>query len=32
MADGHLGKLARDLRLLGFDVVYDRDAQDRQLL
>jgi uncharacterized protein with PIN domain len=32
LADGHLGKLARDLRLLGFDVVYDRDAQDRQLL
>ena len=32
IADGHLGKLARDLRLLGFDVVYDRDAQDRQLL
>jgi uncharacterized protein with PIN domain len=32
IADGHLGKLARNLRLLGFDVVYDRDAQDRQLL
>jgi uncharacterized protein len=32
LADGHLVKLARDLRLLGFDVVYDRDAQDRQLL
>ena len=32
LADGHLGKLARDLRLLGFDVIYDRDAQDRQLL
>jgi uncharacterized protein len=32
LTDGHLGKLARDLRLLGFDVVYDRDAQDRQLL
>ena len=32
IADGHLGKLARDLRLLGFDVLYDRDAQDRQLL
>ena len=32
IADGHLGKLARDLRLLGLDVVYDRDAQDRQLL
>ena len=23
VADGHLGKLARDLRLLGFDVAYD---------
>ncbi len=32
IADGHLGKLARDLRLLGFDVAYDRDADDRQLL
>jgi uncharacterized protein with PIN domain len=32
VADGHLGKLTRDLRLLGFDVLYDRDAQDRQLL
>jgi len=32
VADGHLGKLTRTLRLLGFDVVYDRDAQDRQLL
>lgn len=32
IADGHLGKLARNLRLLGFDVAYDRDAQDRQLL
>lgn len=32
VADGHLGKLARDLRLLGFDVAYDRDADDRQLL
>jgi len=32
IADGHLGKLTRDLRLLGFDVAYDRDAQDRQLL
>ena len=30
--DGHLGKLARNLRLLGFDVAYDRQAQDRQLL
>lgn len=32
VADGHLGKLTRDLRLLGFDVLYDRDAEDRQLL
>jgi uncharacterized protein with PIN domain len=30
--DGHLGKLARDLRLLGFDVAYDPQAEDRQLL
>jgi Mut7-C ubiquitin/Mut7-C RNAse domain len=32
IADGHLGKLVRDLRLLGFDVVYDPSAEDRQLL
>lgn len=32
VADCHLGKLARDLRLLGFDVAYDHDADDRQLL
>lgn len=32
IADGHLGTLVRDLRLLGFDVLYDRDAEDRQLL
>ena len=32
VADGHLGKLTRNLRLLGFDVAYDRDANDRQLL
>jgi len=31
-ADGHLGTLARSLRLLGFDVAYERQAQDRQLL
>ncbi len=31
VADGHLGKLVRDLRLLGIDVAYDRDADDRQL-
>jgi uncharacterized protein with PIN domain len=30
--DGHLGKLARNLRLLGFDVFYGNVAQDRQLL
>jgi uncharacterized protein len=32
VADGHLGTLARDLRLLGFDVAYDPQAEDRQLL
>ena len=32
IADGHLGRLARDLRLLGFDVAYDPHAEDRQLL
>ena len=32
VADGHLGKLTRNLRLLGFDVAYDRKADDRQLL
>jgi len=32
VADGHLGKLVRDLRLLGIDVAYDRDAEDRQLI
>ena len=32
VADGHLGKLVRDLRLLGLDVVYHRDAEDRQLV
>ena len=31
-ADGHLGKLVRDLRLLGIDVVYDPEAEDRQLV
>ena len=31
VADGHLGTLVRNLRLLGFDVAYDRQAQDRQL-
>lgn len=32
VADGHLGKLARDLRLLGFDVAYDNDADDAALV
>jgi uncharacterized protein with PIN domain len=32
VVDGHLGKLARGLRLLGFDVFYDSAAEDRQLL
>jgi uncharacterized protein with PIN domain len=32
VSDGHLGTLAGNLRLLGFDVVYDRQAHDRQLL
>jgi uncharacterized protein with PIN domain len=32
IADGHLGRLARNLRLLGFDVAYDPNAEDRQLL
>jgi uncharacterized protein with PIN domain len=32
VADGHLGKLTRNLRLLGFDVAYPENADDRQLL
>jgi uncharacterized protein len=32
VADGHLGKLVRDLRLLGIDVAYDPAAEDRQLI
>jgi uncharacterized protein with PIN domain len=32
VADGHLGKLTRNLRLLGFDVAYDAPADDRELL
>jgi uncharacterized protein with PIN domain len=32
IVDCHLGKLVRNLRLLGFDVAYDREAEDRQLL
>ena len=30
--DGHLGTLARYLRLLGFDTAYARNASDRQLI
>jgi uncharacterized protein len=32
VADDHLGKLVRDLRLLGLDILYDSAAEDRQLL
>jgi uncharacterized protein len=32
VADGHLGKLTRFLRLLGIDVAYDRAADDRKLI
>jgi hypothetical protein len=32
VTDVHLGKLTRNLRLLGFDVAYDPRAHDRQLL
>jgi uncharacterized protein with PIN domain len=32
VADGHLGKLVRDLRLFGVDVGYDPAAEDRQLV
>jgi uncharacterized protein with PIN domain len=32
LADGHLGKLTRDLRLLGLDVAYSRAAIDPQLV
>ena len=32
VADGHLGSLTRTLRLLGFDVAYSKNADDRQLL
>src|SRR4029077_21137262 len=31
VADGHLGGLTRNLRLLGFDVAYGQNADDRQL-
>jgi uncharacterized protein with PIN domain len=30
--DGHLGKLVRALRLLGFDSAYDRDASDPDII
>ena len=30
--DSHLGKLARYLRLLGFDTLYDRHVTDRQIV
>jgi uncharacterized protein with PIN domain len=32
VADGHLGKLARYLRLLGFDTLYGREADDDALV
>jgi uncharacterized protein with PIN domain len=32
LADGHLGRLTRNLRLLGLDVAYRNAAEDRQLL
>jgi uncharacterized protein with PIN domain len=32
VADGHLGSLTRNLRLLGFDVAYRQNVDDRQLL
>lgn len=32
VADGHLGTLARNLRLLGLDVFYINTVEDRQLL
>jgi uncharacterized protein len=32
VADGHLGKLVRDLRLLGIDVAYDPNPEDRHLV
>jgi len=32
VGDGHLGRLTRNLRLLGLDVAYDQTADDRQLL
>jgi len=32
VADGHVGKLVRDLRLLGIDVAYDPLVEDQQLV
>ena len=32
VANGYLGKLAHNLRLLGLDTVYERDADDPRLL
>ena len=32
VVDGHLGKLARDLRLLGFDTSYRSEAEDMELV
>jgi uncharacterized protein len=32
VSDGHLDGLTRNLRLLGFDVAYSQNADDRQLL
>jgi uncharacterized protein len=32
VADGHLGKLVRDLRLIGIDVLYDSATEDRELV
>ena len=32
VSDGHLGRLTRNLRLLGFDVAYRQNADDRELL
>jgi uncharacterized protein with PIN domain len=32
VADGHLGKLVRDLRLVGIDVAHNPTAEDRQLV
>ncbi|MBI1892241.1 MAG: Mut7-C ubiquitin/RNAse domain-containing protein [Burkholderiales bacterium] len=31
IADSHLGKLARDLRMLGFDVLYRNDFADNEI-